>query len=77
MEKVEHYKIFWDNAETNCRLEKQPLPDEHDDGSFTGFDYSFYLLTNDFKLKFSTRLITIQLLPGRNQIRNQFINAKT
>ena len=47
LEKVEHYKIFWDNAEINCRLEKQPLPDEQDDGSFTGFDYSFYLLKSD------------------------------
>ena len=41
LEKVEHYKIFWDNAEKNCRLEKRPLPSEPDDGSFTGFDYSF------------------------------------
>ena len=40
MEKVEHYGIFWENAELNCRLEKRPLPDETDDGSFTGFEYS-------------------------------------
>ena len=37
MEKVEHYGIFWENAELNCRLEKRPLPDETDDGSFIGF----------------------------------------
>ena len=37
--KVDHYKIFWDNAETNCRLEKKPLPGEPDDGSFTGFEF--------------------------------------
>ena len=37
--KVDHYKIFLDNAETNCRLEKKPLPGEPDDGSFTGFEF--------------------------------------
>ena len=56
LEKVEHYKIFWDNAETNCRLEKQPLPDEQDDGSFTGFDYSFFLLKNDLSWNFQPDL---------------------
>ena len=43
VEKIEHYKIFWENAELNCRLEKRPLPEELDDGSFTGFDYSLSL----------------------------------
>ena len=42
--KVDHYKIFWDNAETNCRLEKKPLPGDPDDGSFTGFEYSLSAL---------------------------------
>ena len=40
LEKVEHYKLFWANAERNCRLEKRPLPGEPDDGSFTGFESS-------------------------------------
>ena len=43
MEKVDHYKIFWENAEQNCRLEKRPLLDEQDDGSFTRFEYSLPL----------------------------------
>ena len=44
MGKVDHYKIFWDNAETNCRLEKKPLPGEPDDGSFTGFEYGLSVI---------------------------------
>lgn len=39
LEKVEHYKLFWANAERNCRLDKRPLPGEPDDGSFTGYNY--------------------------------------
>ena len=49
MDKVDHYKIFWINAELNCRLEKRPLPDETDDGSFTGLEYSLSLAKSDLK----------------------------
>ena len=69
VEKVEHYKIFWENAELNCRLERRPLPDETDDGSFTGFEYSLSALRSNL-----TRIIQIQLPPGRNKIRNEFSN---
>ena len=44
LEKVEHYKIFWANAEKHCRLEKRPLPGEPDDGSFTGFEYGLSVI---------------------------------
>ena len=69
LEKVEHYKIFWENAELNCRLEKRPLPDETDDGSFTGFENSSSSLKSNL-----TRIIQVQLPPGRNRVRNEFTN---
>ena len=53
MEKVEHYKIFWENAEQNCRLEKRPLPEEPDDGSFTGFEYGLSALKSDLNQTYS------------------------
>ena len=77
MDKVEHYKIFWINAELNCRLEKRPLPDETDDGSFTGFDYSLFLLKSDLNQTYSDTITSwTKSNPKRIQSRKNLNGSK-
>ena len=77
VEKVQHYRIFWENAELNCRLEKRPLPDETDDGSFTGFDYSLFLLKSDLNQTYSDTITSwTKSNPKRIQSRKNLNGSK-